>query len=226
MFVAVSVVACTLAALQHWYLVPIRTGTMSHAICYAKDFEKLVRSRQGHKAGDFTMHAFSAATPAELFGDFSTRPQLWPEGQQMSEFPRYNYPTTRAEFSLWRPRPANRPIGGWQERWDVKDTSERRSDIDDFWVGGVFKESAIPPKRYTIDCVVRLTMMDMDNSWSAATTIAELVEQARLKQPLPTVIPSTRSRLRYTGPAHRDLLVFSRPINDELVQLVILDLRP
>jgi hypothetical protein len=211
MFVAVSVIAGTLAALQHWYLVPMRSGTMSHAICYTKDFEKLVESRQGHKAGDFTMHTCSAADPPELFGDFATRPQLWPDRTQISEFYRYNYPTNGAKFSMWRQRPANRRLG---EQWDLKGISKQRADMDEFWVGGVFKESAIPPKRYTIDCIVRLTSMDLQN------------EQARSKPPLPTVIPSIQSRLRYTGPAHRGLLVFSRPINDELVQLVILDLRP
>jgi hypothetical protein len=221
-FAAVTVLGCALAALQKWYHVPIRTGTISGAICYAKDFEKLVSSREGHKAGDFTLYTFRLTDPADLLSGFYPRPQLWPEKQQISAFHYYNYPTTGVGYSCNRQRPANRPIGGSQERRDFNDTSEQPVDNDEFWVGGVFRESAFPPKRYYIDCTVRLTI-GMPDTGPAITTIADIVEKVRSKQPSP-ILPSITSRLRYTGSA-RDLLLFSRPIDDDLVQLVILDLR-
>jgi hypothetical protein len=94
--------------------------------------------------------------------------------------------------------------------------------IDEFSVRGSFNESAIPPKRYAIECVVRLGM-GIDNPGPATTTIADMVEEARSKQLSPTV-RFINSRLRYFGPVPQDLLVFSRPIDDELTQVVIVDL--
>jgi hypothetical protein len=198
---------------------------MSGAICYAKDFEKLISSRHGQKAGDFTLYTFDATVPAGIFTGLSPSPEIWPDRAQISEFNYYNYPTTGVLYLCHRNRPANRLIGGWQERWDSKDKSDQRAAVDEFWAGGIFKESAITPKRYYIDCVVRLTL-EMQNTRPAITTFADIAEKVRSKQPSPILRPTFQSNLLYVGPQPQGLLVFSRPIDDKLMQLVILDLRP
>jgi hypothetical protein len=221
MFAAVSMVACVLAVLQNWYLVPIRTGTISHAICYTKDFEQLIGSRSGHTAGDFTMYNFPAAAAAELFRDFPTRPQLWPDEKEIPGFRGYDRRTTTIGFpwGFYRNRPINDPVGVCERALD-----QRYAANDSFCVGGAFGETAIPPKRYFIDGVFQLTL-DMQDTGPAKTTIADMVEYARLGQSPPPTGHTITSRLRYVGPPPSGLLVFSLPIDDELVQLIILDLR-
>src|SRR4051812_37997613 len=89
-FAALSVLGCALAALQYWHRIPLASGSISHAICYAKDFEELVDSRPGRKAGDFNLHAFRVANIGELFRDFSRRPNLYPDRKGMSDIPSCN----------------------------------------------------------------------------------------------------------------------------------------
>jgi hypothetical protein len=218
MFAATSVLACALAALQSWYRVQIGKGSISYAICYTKDFQKLMGSRSGHKAGDFTIHTFPAADPAELFRDFSVRPKLWPDRNLISEIPSCDPLVKGFPCLFFRSRPPETPVGGWKDVLDFRYTVN-----DELAVGGFFSESAIPPKRYTINCTFKLTL-GMPSAGSPATTIADTVEEVRSKQPSPTMQPIL-SRLHYSGPLPHGLMVFSRPIDDALVQLVILDLR-
>jgi hypothetical protein len=193
MFAVVGLVACGLAALQLWIYVPMRSGTMHTAVISRQDWVRLVSSRPAYQQGDFTMYAFGATTPQDLLKDFCPTPQLWGE-INLTRFGRYDI------HMLARTRPGHSPLGGWKD-WKVQGDEW---ETDRLGICGVFEESAIPPKRYVIDCNVALTI--------------------GIRPTEPAGAPCLRSRLRYTGPA-RGLMVFSRPIDDELVQLLIFDLR-
>ena len=86
------------------------------------------------------------------------------------------------------------------------------NDVLDFLgIEGIFEESRVPPKRYIIDCIVTF------NSGSAASPNVVRASE---------ITGADKARLHYSGPAPHGLMVFSRPIDDGLVQLVILDMRP
>lgn len=198
MFAAVGLIACILAGLQRWVYVPMRTGTMYTAITSRRDWEQFVGSRSAQQQGDFTLHASGATAPEELFKDFSSVPQLWGEIKipRMAAQP----PPLRAQWS-GRTRPGQSPLGGWKD-WKGSNDAWETDRLD--FCGGVLEESAFPPKRYAIDCIIELTIGI---------------------RPAEPAASRLRSRLHYSGRA-LGLMVFSRPIDDELVQLVILDLRP
>jgi hypothetical protein len=199
MLATVALVACVLAALQRSVYVPMRTGAMYTVVTTPQDWVRLVSSRPAEKPGDFTMYAFGTIPPQELFKDFSPVPLFWAE----VDVPRVarEAPLCRLRHS-GRSRPGHSPVGGWKDwRTPVDEWVEDRLDF----YGAVLEESALPPKRYAIDCSIVFTIGIRPTDPAAAARV--------------------RSRLVYNGPLPRGLYVFSRPIDDELVQLLILDLR-
>jgi hypothetical protein len=155
--------------------------------------------RPAQHLSDFSIYTFDNIAPEEIFKYFVPVPQLWGEiriPQIASQPPSLQY------YSARRMRPSQSPLGGWNE-WK---NSHAEWETDQFQLcSGIFKESALAPRRYIIDCIVELTI--------------------GIRPTEPAAGRGFRSNLRYTGPAH-GIMVFSRPIDDDLVQLVIIDLRP
>jgi len=217
---AVALIACILAALQRWIHVPMRTGTLYTAICRATDFEKLASSRPAHPAGDFTMRTFASIAPQDLFIDFSPRPQLWHEISLTGPFAEDRRArATHLSGSFPRYRRADALLHQDKEPGDP--ACELVNDL--LSIDATFRESAIPPRRCIIDCRLALTL-GIRYRRSPSFPVNGMFDVLGADG-IATKTSPARSRLRYSGNAPRGLMVFSRPIDDELVQLLILDLR-
>ena len=175
----------------------MRGGTISNAICYAKDWELLTNSLSGTEQGDFIAFTFDAVDPKDIFKGFSVQPQLW--GTHKIEGGMINQSTA---FGGARSRPVDCPVGGLQERLDFSNQV-----MDHLEIRGAFQESRILHNWYAIDCMVGLSLNNPTGfHWN----------QFR---------PNQVAHLRYKGSVSVNFIVFSRSIEDELVQLVIIDVR-
>jgi hypothetical protein len=155
--------------------------------------------------GDFEIRFFDLTAPDDLFKDFSSKPQLW-----CIDIPDEvgRYAVDRKSFLAvgWlRSRPADCPVVG---RAASRDFSNEV--MDSFAVVGTFEEASLPPRRYRIDCVIE------SGTDSNGATDFMMVSKAAT---------GDKARLRYTGPAPEVLLVFSRAISEQLVELVIINMR-
>jgi hypothetical protein len=212
--VVVVAIPCSVAFVRYGLRAPMSSGAIFFAICYAKDWDTLTKSLTSSKQGDFTIHTFDAVDPKGLFKGFSQQPNLVyglsiPDrlgGFRSTSFGIRKSGPSEISIQTFRPRPADCPVGGYEERLDFNDIVTDVSAMS-----GVLEESVLIPNRYFMSCVVSLRIGDRSFHDGSAT-------------------PNNSGhryvfRLRYGGTLQGNVIVFSAPICDDLVQLVIIDVQ-
>jgi len=212
---AVGVIACGLTLFRYCGRVPMSRGAMYLGNCYRSDLEKLSSSLILPNCGDFSLMIFEHRGPSDLFKGFSVQPQLSPATEIGENVGRHMVDQPNLLFAAWgRSRPIDCPVGGLPERLDLSDR------VNDFFaVRGTFEESLMSPKRYFIDCA---GVLNIGYRSREPTTVRAIVDSAKASS---GTARTGEWQLRYAGPAPNGLFVFIRPIDDKLVQLVILDMR-
>jgi hypothetical protein len=216
MFCLVSALCVALVICLCWYRTPLETGNIYAAICYKSDWDRAVAELPGSHGADFVVHTFQKDDPRDIFVGFSVTPDLWNAiNLNDSVNFRRDSPSGMLENGWARSRPADCPVA---------DTSLRHSSskwvMDVSAIRGTYERSVLPPHRYYFKCNVDFTSKGnvFAQTGSAATNDGIGAESFETS--------SKNLKLVHSGPVANDLVVFSRPINDKLIHLVIFDLTP
>ncbi len=189
--------ACGLVYYWYWPSLPMSTGTISNAICYAKDWDHFTATPHRSDSEDYTVYTPDAASIQDLFKGFSVQPQLWGVFRIPEETSALSG-NASSGVGANRTHPAEFPVEG-------RPGGSRADDVRDFVaISGSFRQSRLL-ERYKFDCVVGLT-----------TNIPPGLQRKTIKY---------TGRLDFCGTVPGNLVVFAKPIDEGLVHLVVVDVQ-
>lgn len=198
MLIFVGVVAGTLQLARRWLRKPMESGRISSALCYSQDWEQLTASLPSSQHGDFELRCFDVPDPAALFEGFSVEPETWGVIEIAKEVGTFwiDDPSSLGAGAM-RLRPRDKPVVGAQGAV----VTSPNAVLDATFVSGTFRRSVTWPTTYDIVCRIHFGRTGS------------------------TINSSGYFVLSYHGSPAGNLLVFSRPIDDELVLLLIVELQ-
>jgi hypothetical protein len=196
LLVLVGLVAFALYLYRSWRLTPMQHGTISSAICAAEDWKALTKSLPHSQQGDFVLYCFDASDPKGVFQNFSVEPEIWATIDIAEYMSRDEDGISLGSTGHIRNRPADSPISGASGTALFPNPT-----LDVITVEGTFERSVTWPTVYKIKCEVYFG--------SGPSTGVTLTKS---------------DTLSYQGQPRGNLLVFSRPIDERLVRLLIIDL--
>jgi hypothetical protein len=199
LMIVVAVLAVILGISQYWLRVNASRAIVFTAICHSRDWQKITAKMKSGTCGEFSTYVFHAQKPAEIFADFKTSPlvsKVWDVNSQMSGH------LTRRDFDS--------PIEG---RF-VKTPHESVHDV--VMMSGTVQHSFGVPRRYTIHLECFLDSRFHSDA-SKSILAPAIPDQAKLFEPSSHV-------LVYSGVPSGNLVVFARPVGDDLVQLLVVQL--
>lgn len=213
-FVVIASIAGGLVVASLWWQVPMTSGSIYTCLCYKKDWDKLTQSMSGIEQGKFRLYTFTSDDLVKLFEHFSVQPQLWGK----IEIPRYlNEERGIRMGTAVRTRPINQPVEGRGDHF-VFGVDEV---TDVFMVQGTFQQSISPWNLYTIDFDTQFVTFPLSRSVDNAPTFSKLIEDMRGELQFTSQVPDGLPyHLSYHGP-FRGLIIFARPVDTDLVHLVI-----
>lgn len=199
LMIVVAVLAVLLGISQYWVRVNASRAVVSTAICYSRDWQKITAKMESGTCGEFSTYVFHCKKPDDIFANCQTKPrvgQVWKGTNQISG------------------RMARRDFDSPVEGRFVKTPGE--SVLDVVMMGGTVQHSFGVPRRYAIHLGCSLESR-FRSAVSSATLAPTAPDQAKLFEP-------SSHLLHYSGVPGGNLVVFARPVGDDLVQLIIVQL--
>lgn len=207
LLILVAIGSVALAVLYR-HKTPMTHGAMYQATCRESDWNSLAKPPPKSKTDGFSAFVFEVEKPEDLFDGFSEHPQLWGK-TDIADIPRrprywqgFQIAGSGGYMNVRRYRDPESPVQG------TNTVNLDKSIRDECMFAGEFTESTIPPRRYEIGFDVEIA-----------------TRQVGLPRSVPGALTKTSSRLKFHGTASGNLIVFSKPMEDGLVRLILIDLR-